>query len=60
VIVTYELAELRQFLGALQSGALAIRENQKDVTQRELVKLNRDIESLEIIRTRSRKRRGDS
>jgi hypothetical protein len=60
LIVGDELVELRRFLAALKAGTLTIRENDADVTQRELAKLTPDIESLEDVRTRSRKPRGQA
>lgn len=47
-----ELAVLRQFLEALESGSMTIRESGKDVTQREIDKLKPDIAYLEKVLAR--------
>jgi hypothetical protein len=44
-----ELADLRRFLLALQSGATTIHENGADVTKREIDRLKPDIEYLESL-----------
>jgi hypothetical protein len=47
-----ELVVLRQFLEALESGSMTIRESGKDVTQREIDKLKPDIAYLEKVLAR--------
>jgi hypothetical protein len=49
-----ELACLRQLFQALESGAMTLSRNGKDVTQEELANLRPDIKFLETILARGR------
>jgi hypothetical protein len=51
---TDELGALRFDVALMESGALALRQNHRDVTQREIGVLNREIAFLEKIRDRAR------
>lgn len=50
-----ELADLRQFLKALESGSMTIHQKGEDVTQRELAKLKPEIKYLESVLARGGK-----
>jgi hypothetical protein len=49
-----ELAGLRRFLDALETGSMKLLRNNKDVTQEEVAKLKPDIEYLESVLARIR------
>jgi hypothetical protein len=49
-----ELAGLRRFLDALETGSMKLLQNNKDVTQEEVAKLKPDIEYLESVLARIR------
>jgi hypothetical protein len=49
-----ELASLRRFLDALESGSMKLFLNGKDVTQEEVTKLKPDLEYLESVLARIR------
>jgi hypothetical protein len=49
-----ELASLRRFLDALETGSMKLLRNNKDITQEEVAKLKPDIEYLESVLARIR------